>query len=155
MSVYYHYVHLSKKERFAVDSLGGGIKRSSLGRTLAGRAFHLMLENVSGRWAGDNIVIMGDDVIPDWEQITAEFIDIEANAILTVFQADGFDEIRASAAHDNGFFMQLCHMVITGQAIEMEVQLQEMCGGSYQKRYAQLCQKRTWFLPKNVVSIDS
>ena len=122
MGVYDHYVNLSRKERFPVDSLGGGIKRGALGRTLAARALHLMLDNGGGRWAGDKIAIMGDDVTPDWDRITQEFVDIEADAILTVFRADGFEEIREIASRDDAFLMQLCHMVISRQALELEIE---------------------------------
>ena len=161
MGVYYHYANFTRRERFGVDAVGGGIKLSNLGYTLASRAFHLFLAGSSGRkedtprhglgrWAGDSVAIVGDDLVPDWEQFKAEFTDIEANAILVVFRADGFEEIGAVAQGDTRLFMQLCHLAVTRQVPELEPHLKQTFGGRYLARYKELCQ-RGQFEPKDLV----
>lgn len=163
MGIYYHYANLTKRERFAVDSLGGGVKFSALGRTLAARAFHLLVVSLGqprqseqpvpmgpGHWAADSIAIVGDDLLLDWEGFKSEFADIEANAIVLVFNSDGFNEIGQAAAEDDSFFMQLCYLVSTRQAIRLEPYMRERFGANYLQRYKELCREVAWFTPKDL-----
>ncbi|NMC19092.1 MAG: hypothetical protein GYA33_01620 [Thermogutta sp.] len=164
MGVYFHYANLTKRERFAVNSLGGGIKFSALGRTLAARAFHLLMVSMGefgrttsapmgpGHWAADSIAIVGDDLVPDWEGFKNDFTDIEADVIVLVFNADGFEEIGAAAAKDDALFMQLCYLVSTRQAMRLEPHMRERFGTNFLQRYKDLCRDRTWFVPKDLVA---
>jgi hypothetical protein len=164
MGIYYHYANLTKRERFGVDSLGGGIKFAALGRTLAARAFHLLVMSMEapgqtkavpmgpGHWAADSIAIVGDDLVPDWESFKNEFTDIEADAIVLVFNADGFEEIGAAAAQDDSLFMQLCYLVSTRQAMRLEPHVREQFGANYLQRYKELCRDRAWFVPRDLAA---
>lgn len=161
MGVYYHYANFTRRERFGVDAVGGGNKLSNLCYTLASRAFHLFLVDSSGRkedtprhglgrWAGDSVAIVGDDLMPDWEGFKAEFTDIEANAILVVFRADGFEQIGDVARRDSRLFMQLCHLAVSRQVPDLDPQLKQAFGGRYLARYKELCEQ--WgFHPKVLV----
>ena len=151
MGIYYYYVNLSKSEMFAVDALGGGVRRSALGRTLAARAFHLMLTSEGGRWAGDSVAIIGDDIAPDWQRIASEFANIQANAILTVFNSDGFEELAERATTDSRLMLQLCYLVSTGQAPELERDLNQICDDNYRKRYAALSKQHPHFHGINLI----
>lgn len=160
MGTYDHYVNLTKHERFAAD-FGGGAKQHALGRTLASRAFHLMLvgaPNVGapaqqrGRWSGDAIAIVGDDLRPDWERLQQDFTDIEANAILLVFNVDGFDSIAEAAQRDTALFMELCHLVASRQAMEIDPHMKRVFGGQYLHRYKELCKEKAWFKPKDLAA---
>lgn len=149
MGVYYYYVNLTKKEKFCIDTLGGSLRHRGLGRTLASRAFHLMLDYSKGRWAGDYVAVMGDDNTPDWSHLSETLTDIDAIVILTLFYIDGFKEIGEIAKHDRYLFMQLCHLVVTRQALELEPLLLEYFGASYLKKYKELC-KELYYLPKDL-----
>lgn len=153
MGAYYHYVNFSKKERFSVDSLGGGSKLGAIGYTLGSRAFHLMLVEMTGRWAGDKIAILGDDHSPIWDEVYSDFIEIDANVIMTVFMEDGFDELKEYALEDTDFLMQLCYMADSKQALELESDLQSICSGSYKERYAELCKVNYKFRPLDIIPI--
>ncbi|HET6250951.1 MAG TPA: hypothetical protein VFE47_24900 [Tepidisphaeraceae bacterium] len=161
MGVYYYYANFTRYERFCIDSLGGGMKRAAIGNTLASRAFHLMLTGepggtvaalpeTAGRWVGDSIAIVGDDHLPDWEQFQQEFTDIEANAILLVFRADGFERLGEAAEKQNSFFMQLCYLVATRQVLDLEPHLKKQFGAHYLRRYKAFCQKDPRFLGKDL-----
>jgi hypothetical protein len=158
MGVYFHYANYSKRERFIASALGGGLKRGCLSHTLASRAFHLLLLDEParaskdvGRWKGDSIAIVGDEILPDWEQFTREFADIEANAILLVLNEDGFEIIGDAAEKDSGLFMELCHLIVTRQAPDLERYMKERFGDSYLRRYKELCGRKP-FEPKDIVA---
>ena len=155
MGVYFHYANFSKRERFAIDAIGGGINRGAVGRTLAARAFHLLLmgepapgQHVTpgrpGYWAGDSIAIVGDDHLPDWEQFKVDFTDIDPDVILLVFDFDGFDEIGEAAENYTSHFMQLCYLVATRQALALDQHLRRRFGARYMKRYQDLCRERPY-----------
>jgi hypothetical protein len=162
MGTTYHYTNLTKREWFSVSALGGNPKLSGLGRNLTARAFDLLLvgnknsQPVSdpvqlGRWAGDTIVIIGDSD-DNWLQYNKEFADIEADVILLLLinACDGFKSIAAAAENDDGLFMQLCHLVVTRQALQLEPHMKEHFGKDFRERYKRLCNQRQWFHPKDV-----
>jgi hypothetical protein len=164
MGVDYSYVNFTKRERLEVDALGGGSGHRALGRTLASRAFQLLLigmpggeppapGQMKGRWAGDSVAIVGDTEWPDWEQFKVGFADLEANAILMVFRADGFEELGGAAEASTPFFMELCHLVATRQALELERDLKKRFGDRFLHRYKELCAERNWHTPKDMVSL--
>jgi hypothetical protein len=138
MGVYYHYFNFTKRERFCIGALGGGVKRSNLGHTLAGRAFHLMLVGLpgdrshasNGRWAFDSVAVVGDDTMPfeQWERLCNEFADISADAVAAVFRADGLDELGSAAEQDDQLFLQLCYLVATRQVMAMEPHMKQRFG---------------------------
>ena len=162
MGIYYHYANFTKRERFGVGAVGGSSKGWAFGYTLASRAFHLLLAGqpgtvapsapgTRGSWAGDSIAVVGDDNMPDWEQFQREFADLEANAILLVYRTDGFEPIGEVAESNTFLFMQLCHLVATRQAMELEPHLKQRFGGPFLRRYKELCKEHFWFKPKDVV----
>ncbi|MDH5655089.1 MAG: hypothetical protein OEZ34_04240 [Spirochaetia bacterium] len=150
MGVYYHYANHTKKERFAADSLGGSPKLRALGYTLASRAFHLLLASPHGRWLGDNISILGDDIEKDWDIILKEYTDIQADVILMLIQKDGTGEICSIIREDENLFMQMCYLVITGQTKHFRRDIEPCLGAEYQKRYGQLCKETQLFYPKDL-----
>lgn len=163
MSVYYSYANYSKHERFGVDAVGGSGKLGAFGYTLASRAFHLMLVGPPrsagspprgsrlGRWAGDSIAIVSESNVSDWEQFETQFTDIEADAILTIFHADGFEQIGQAAQGDVGLFMELCHLAVTRQAIELDSPIKAAFGVRYLHRYKELCNEYPWFRGKDLI----
>lgn len=165
MGVYYHYANFTKRERFSIGALGGEVKRSNLGYSLASRAFHLMLagqpggvvgpvsRGTIGRWAGDSIAILGDDITPDWGKIRDEFVNIEANAIILVYQVDGFEKLGDAAEREDSLFMELCHLVVTRQATELEWHMKQRFGTPYLQKYKELCAQRIWFEPKDLAEM--
>jgi len=150
MGIYYHYVNHSKKEWFATDSLGGSPRLRSLGYTPASRAFHLLLASPHGRWLGDSIAILGDDSEGDWDLIQEEYTDIQADVILMLIQKDGTDEICSNLQEKNNLFMQLCYLVITGQAKHFTRDIEPCLGAEYLKRYGRLCKETPYFSPKDL-----
>lgn len=148
MGSYYYYVNDTKRERFCIDALGGDCRIHAIGRTLASRAFHLLLvrppsspesanAQFEGRWAGDSISIVADDSTPNFTELT----DIRANAILSVFRIDGFEEIGNAADAEVSLFMELCHLVVTRQVIDLEPHLKSKFGAQYLSRYKDLCKE--------------
>ncbi|HYO09570.1 MAG TPA: hypothetical protein VER17_11415 [Tepidisphaeraceae bacterium] len=151
-----------------MDALGGGSKRSAFAYTLASRAFHLMLDDYpggypsatrvlespwsqAGFWAGDSVAIVGDDqIVPDWERFAKEFAEVDANAILVVFNIDGFRQLGEAAERDDSLFMEMCYLVSTRQALALEPHLRRVFGHKYLHRYKELRQQLVWFHPKNL-----
>ena len=163
MGTYFHYVNFTRRERFSISALGGGDKFSAVGRTLAARAFEVMLtmrgsanlpdsyEPARCRWGGDEVAVVGDDSDPDWEAIRTGFVDIGANVILMLMEVDGFEPVREAAERDASLFMQLCHLATTGQSRPLEGELERHFGEDFRRKYKQLCEERVWFEPLNVV----
>lgn len=159
MGVTYHYANLTKCEWFAADALGGDAKARGLGLNLTARAFDLLLlgghaQSVSGsvdlgRWSGDRVTLIGD-TDDDWPRYLEEFTDIQADVILLVYAYDGFERIASAAEKDDGLFMELCHLVLTRQALELEPHLRQHFGANFRQRYKDLCGERGWFKPKDV-----
>jgi hypothetical protein len=164
MGIYYHYANFTKRERLAVDALGGSPRFSAAGRTLAARAFHLLMfdrtpgapgddpKHWQGRWARDSVAIVGDDLLPDFEKFKAEFADIGANAILLVHSADGFEEIAEAAHKSKSLFMELCYLVSTRQALELEPHMKQEFGGRYLQRFKELCREDRLFTPVDLIT---
>ena len=156
MGVYYHYFNFSKRERFAIDALGGNSKWGGIGRTLAARAFELMLVGVphdrspapGGRWAFDSVAVVGDDTMPieQWERLSEEFVDVSADAIAAVFRADGFAELGAAAEREDRLFLQLCYLVATRQLPALEPFMRQRFGDAFLKRYKALTEKHPRFV---------
>ena len=159
MGITYHYASLTKREWFSADALGGNSKFSGIGLSLTARAFDLLLvrsheraatETVKpGRWSSDSIALIGDTE-DDWLYYLKEFTDIEADVILMVYFSDGFERIASAAADDSGLFMELCHLVTTRQAMQLESHMKQSFGAKFLQRYKDLCSERSWFTPKNV-----
>jgi len=156
MGVYYHYFNFTKRERFCIDALGGGVKSAAIGRTLAARAFDLMLVGLphdrshafNGRWAFDSVALVGDDALPteQWEQLRDEFADVTADAITTLFKSDGFEELGTAAERNDPLFLQLCHLVATRQLPALEPQMSWRFGDGFLKRYKELMLKHPSFV---------
>ena len=151
MGVSYHYVNRARREHFAASALGGGDKRAALGRTLAARAFHLMLlpDHPAGRWAGDPITLLGDSD-PGWNEIRDHYTDVRAHAIRAVFEEDGFAPLGEAAATSDGLFMSLAHLALTRQLPALDDGLRAAFGADYPKHYARLCDTRPWFRPADL-----
>ncbi|QEL14243.1 hypothetical protein [Limnoglobus roseus] len=160
MGTTYHYANLTKQEWFSTDALGGSAKLRGLGLNLTARAFDLLFiaglapATVTdpvrpGRWVGDVVVIIGD-TDENWLRYNDEFADLTADVILLVHTCDGFDRIASAAEEYDALFMQVCHIVSTGQAPELESQMKQRFGTSLRQRYKELCQNNRWFKPKDV-----
>lgn len=100
MGVCYFYGNRSKEQWFYVDPAGIGLKASSIGTGLGGRALGLLLlddhpdysmwENhpLLGSWSGDSIYVSGDDYAPDFVAIQSEWTDISAEVLDLMSIAD-------------------------------------------------------------------
>ena len=151
MGVYYYYANHTKREMFPVDCFGGPIKHNGIGRGLGARAFALMLQENHGRWVNDKVVVLGDDHREDWIEIRDSYTNISANAILTVADAGGLEEVLEFAEADERLFMQLCHLIITDQTPNWQSQFEERFGAGYQSRYQKLCLQRQEWIPCDLV----
>jgi hypothetical protein len=54
------------------------------------------------------------------------------------------------AEADTGLFMELCHLVATRQALQLEAHMRDRFGANFRQRYKTLCQESGWFKPKDV-----
>ena len=160
MGITYHYANLTKREWFVADALGGNPKAYGVGHSLAARALSLLLLDGNpraasppvgaGRWSRDSIALIGD-TDEDWLRYLEEFADIEADVILLVMYArDGFEDIASAAENEDGLFMQLCHMVVTRQALGLEPHMKQKFGTNFRQRYKDYCLKNPRFKPKDV-----
>ncbi len=160
MGTTYHYANFSKREWFSTDALGGNPKLGGLGLNLTARGFDLLLVRGFsptvpndpvrvGRWSGDAVAIVGD-TDDDWLQYYEGFTDLTADIILLVVSCDGFELVGDAAAEDTGLFMQLCHLVVTRQALQLEAHMQQRFGTGFYSQYQQKCRDRSWFKPKDI-----
>jgi hypothetical protein len=159
MGTTYSYANLTQREWFSADALGGSSKSSGLGFNLGARAFDLLLVRGGGhspsdpvrmgRWAGDSIAIVGDDD-GEWLRYLEEFADLGADVILLVHAHDGFERLGEAAERDDGLFMQLCHLVVTRQALQLEPDMKSRFGANFRQRYKDLCAENRWFKPKDI-----
>ena len=109
MSVCFIYVNLDRQEYFSTGALGGGMKKSSLGRNLEARALGLLLMERSkstdgrvepGAWAGNRVIAAGDgDAPPNTVDVLAE-----EGRSLYEHACKHYRDIRAAIA-----LMMLCH----------------------------------------------
>ena len=164
MGTTYHYANLTKREWFSIDALGGNAKLYCLGFNLTARGFELLLVGSRafaasdvlavgvGRWALDSIAIIGDDE-DDWLRYNDEFADLTADVILLVASHDGFERIGDAAEHDDHLFMQLCHLLVTDQAPELEVHMRNRFGTRFLSRYRDLCRERSGFKPRDLLGV--
>lgn len=153
MSVSYRYANLTKREWFDVSALGGGSADRTLGMSLTARAFELLLVRDRGgggdgaadrhrignpvefgRWADDSIAIIGD-TDDGWTRCRAEFADLYADLIPLVFRRDGFAALGDAADANDRLYVQLCHLVFTQQATQLEAAMVERFGRNYRRRY--------------------
>ena len=152
MGIYYYYVNHTKQELFPVDCFGGPIKRNGIGRGLGARAFALMLNEDNGRWVTDDVAVVGDDHRDDWLEIRENYTDITANAILLVVAEGGIDEVLDEAKSDDHVFMQLCHMITTGQTPELRDRFVDRFGTNFSSKYQSLCKEWSHWIPSDVVT---
>ena len=154
MGTTYNYANLTKREWFATDALGGSAKLSGLGLNLTARAFNLLLVQGyaptaaadpirPGRWAGDAVAIIGD-TDDNWLRYNDEFADLAADVILLVFSCDGFERIASVAEEDSHLFIQICHLVVTRQAPDLEPHVKQWLGTSIRQRYKDLLPRRSF-----------
>jgi hypothetical protein len=152
MGVYYHYVNFTKQERFAINSLGGGIKFGNAGFTPASRALHLLIIDEPrdssadeylerGRWSGDSIAVLGDDITADFDRLYDACVDIAADAILLVYRYDGCELLFDTAEQEDRLYMQLCHLSANGQAPGLMQDMKARFGASYLQRYRKAAEK--------------
>ena len=157
MGTTYRYTNLTKREWFSARAFGENDKLSGLGRSLSSRAFDLLLVKKGGvtgaggvvqigYWAGDSVALIGDDD-GDWHN---EFVDLDADVILLVYAHDGFEDIAVAAERDECLFVQLCYLVASHQAPQLEPHMKQQFGGGFLRRYKQLSQENNWFHPKNI-----
>jgi hypothetical protein len=160
MGTTYHYANFTKREWFSAGAFGENCKISGLGRSLAARAFDLLLivgerpadtagPVRSGRWAGDAVGIIGDDH-PDWFGYLDEYVPLDADVLALVYGQDGFDGIAAAARSDDLLFIQLCHLAVTRQVPRFEPHLREHFGADVFRRYKALAGEVSWFQPKDL-----
>jgi hypothetical protein len=98
--------------------------------------------------ADDAIATVGD-TDPEWLACLDGFADLEADVILLVYRNDGFARIGAAALADQGLFMQLCHLVVTRQALHLEPHMTRQFGAKFRQRYRELCERDCNFKPKD------
>lgn len=132
MSLSYYFVNHTRKEWFPVDALGGSRSWRALGISYASRAFESMLMRPSGRWAGQVIAISYDtDEEMGYEQLTASYANISANAIVTVFKADGMEHLAEVARGDDQLYLHLCYLVTSRQCLELDGPMKAAFGNHY------------------------
>ena len=102
-----------------------------------------------GRWSCDSITLIGntDD---DWLRYSEEFADVHADVILLVYSRDGFEDIASAAENDEPLFMELCHLVVTRQALELEPHMKQKFGTNFRQRFKDYCRNQPGFKPKDV-----
>jgi hypothetical protein len=160
MGTTFHYANLTKREWFSAGAFGENDKLSGLGRSLSSRVFNLLLVGGGDRtrggrvvelgyWAGDSVVLVGDEG-EDWCRYRDEFVDLDADVILLVHSIDGFADIAVAAETSDTLFVQLCHLVVTRQAVRLEPDLKQRFGADFLRRYKQLCEGMKWFEPKKL-----
>lgn len=111
-----------------------------------------MLEEEKGRWVGDNVAVIGDDDRDDWLKVREDYADITANAILLVVAEGDCDEVLSQAESNKHVFMQLCHMVMTGQAPTFQEQFIARFGVNFAKRYKEFCKERSHWVPSDLAA---
>jgi hypothetical protein len=145
MSITYHYANLSKKEWFDASAFGGSGDRHGLGLNLTARAFELLLVRgyqrqsnddpiAFGRWADDSIAIIGDSD-EKWLEYQKHFADLYVDLIPLIHQHDGFAGLAEAAEGDDRLYAQICHLIFTRQAIELESGMKERFGTNFRQRY--------------------
>ena len=112
MGVYYYYCNLDREEYFSIGLGREAVKRSGLGRGRGARALSLLLLP-GGRWAGQQIRVLGDDSpLPaelqelaspgdtcfDW--LRANFRDVRVLALRALLQGDPKDMAEAVEGGD-------------------------------------------------------
>jgi hypothetical protein len=148
MGAYFYYVNHTKREFFSIAALGGGMKHAAIGRTLAARAFELMLISQTGRWANDQVELIADDWDRRWEGINETYLDIVANAVLKIFDTDKLEDLGPAADANDDLYMQLCYLAVTHQSEGLEEALKSHFGPGYLRRYKTACEN---CLPRTVV----
>jgi hypothetical protein len=148
MGTTYHYANLTRREWFSTSAFGGSGKLNGLGLTLTGRTFELLLVGGHGRsaesdpvdfgrWAGDAIEIIGDND-DRWLQCNEQFTDLYADLIPFIHHFDGFEQLGQAATRDRRLYVQICHLIVTRQALELESGMKKTFGANYWARYKEL-----------------
>jgi len=135
MSVTYHYANLSKQEWFDASAFGGSGDRHGLGLNLTARAFELLLV-----WADDSIAIVGD-TDEKWIEYRENFSDLYVDLIPLINQYDGFAGLAEVAEKNNRLYVQICHLIFTRQAMELESGMRERYGPNFRQRYKDVLPK--------------
>jgi hypothetical protein len=144
MSTSYYYTNSTRQEWFSASAFGGSGNRHGFGQNLTARAFELLLVRLPGRtpsdhvqfgcWAGDSIAIVGDSD-DDWPVYSERFTNLYADLIPFLFHFDGFEELGEVAAKCNRLYAQICHLIVSRQALELESAMKEEFGANYLRRY--------------------
>jgi hypothetical protein len=145
MSVSYSYANLTKQEWLDGSAYGGSGNRHGLGRNLTARAFELLLVGghrrhdkrdpiAFGRWATDSIAVVGD-TDDRYLAYRTRFDDLYADLIPLIYHHDGFAELREAAAKSDQLYVQICHLIVTRQAMELETGMKEVFGTNFRQRY--------------------
>ena len=151
MSVTYHYTNLTKREWFDASAFGGSGNRHGLGLNLTARAFELLLVRghqrqadadpiAFGRWADDSIAIVGD-TDEKWLEYKESFADLYVDLIPLINQYDGFAGLAEVAEKSNRLYVQICHLVFTRQAMELESGMKARFGPNFGQRYKDVLPK--------------
>jgi len=151
MGTTYHYASLTKGEWFSTSAFGGSGKLNGLGLTLTGRTFDLLMVAGHprskesgpidlGRWAGGSIEIIGDSD-ERWLECYERFTDLYVDLIPFIHRYDGFEGLGEHAAKDEGLYVQICHLIITRQALSLESDMKKKFGASYLQRYKDFYRK--------------
>ena len=151
MGTTYQYVNLTREEWFSTSAFGGSGKLNGLGLTLTGRTFELLLVGGYGRstepgpvgygrWAGDAIEIIGDND-DRWIKCNEQFTDLYADLIPFINHFDGFEQLGQVAEIDGQLYVQICHLIVTRQAVELESGMKKTFGANYWARYKELYPK--------------
>jgi hypothetical protein len=145
MSISYHYANLSKQEWFGASAFGGSGNRHGLGINLTARAFELLLVRgytkqtkedpiAFGRWADDSIAIVGD-TDKKWLEYLEQFVDLYVDLIPLINRSDGFAGLGEAAEKNDRLYVQICHLIFTRQAMELENGMKERFGANFRQRY--------------------
>jgi hypothetical protein len=162
MSTSYQYASLTKRQWFSASALGGSGNRHGFGKNLTSRAFELLLVGIPGAsaascgiyagcWAGDSIAIVGDNC-DLWLKYDDDFDDVYADLIPMVNDYDGFEPLAEVAEECGRLYVQICHLIVTKQAIGLEAGMKLAFGANYWQRYKDLYPKLARFqLPRDLL----
>lgn len=166
MGITYHYASLTKQEWFSASDFGGSGKRGGLGFNLTAHLFELLLiSDVGvrsdqrlrvdvGGWAGDSIAIIGDSN-DQWLEYKARFTDLYADLIPMIYRNDGFAPLGDLAADDDRLYVQICHLIFSRQALDLEFNMRERFGPNFGRRYKDALPKLYPFQqPKDLMGRD-
>lgn len=166
MGAYYFYVCLDREEYFSAGALGGGNKRSALGRGLESRAFALLVEEPGsaeaaagalagvkpGRWSGCRVATINDEypapsrLLPEAGDgllpfVEDRFRDIGSSVAMMMLEIDGNALLDAAEASES-FLITLAELAVVHHQVPVARALEARFGPEWIKTYTR--RRKDW-----------